>query len=66
MAKRIDSVTVKGFLSLEEDTITEVTKDEELVYSFSEILKGYDGKNITISIKEEQQLAVKDETEQEY
>lgn len=65
MAKRIDSVTVKGFLSLEEDTITEVTKDEELVYSFSEILKGYDGKNITISIKEEQQLAVKDETEQE-
>lgn len=65
MAKRIDSVTVKGFLSLEEDIITEVTKDEELVYSFSEILKGYDGKNITISIKEEQQLAVKDETEQE-
>lgn len=65
MAKRIDSVTVKGFLSLEEDTITEVTKDEELVYSFSEILKGYDGKNITISIKEEQQLAVKDETEQD-
>lgn len=65
MAKRIDSVTVKGFLSLEEDTITEVTKDEELVYSFSEILKGYDGKNITISIKEEQQLAVKEETEEE-
>lgn len=65
MAKRIDSVTVKGFLSLEEDTITEVTKDEELVYSFSEIIKGYDGKNITISIKEEQQLAVKEETEEE-
>lgn len=65
MAKRIDSVTVKGFLSLEEDTITEVTKDEELVYSFSDILKGYDGKNITISIKEEQQLAVKEETEEE-
>lgn len=64
MAKRVDSVAVKGYLSLADDTITEVTKDEELVYSFSEILKKYDEKQITIAIKEEQALPVKEEVEE--
>lgn len=60
MAKKTTATNVKGILDIQEDTITEITKDAENVYSLSEILNEYDGKSVTISIKEEQELAVKE------
>lgn len=61
MAKKTTATNVKGILDIQEDTITEITKDAENVYSLSEILNEYDGKQITLGIKEEQELAVKEE-----
>lgn len=61
MAKKTTATNVKGILDIQEDTITEITKDAENVYSLSEILNEYDSKQITLSIKEEQELAVKEE-----
>lgn len=61
MAKKTTATNVKGILDIQEDTITEITKDAENVYSLSEILGEYDTKQIVLSIKEEQELAVKEE-----
>lgn len=61
MAKKTTATNVKGILDIQDDTITEITKDAENVYSLSEILNEYDGKQITLGIKEEQELAVKEE-----
>lgn len=61
MAKKTTATNVKGILDIDSDIITEITKDAENVYSLSEILNEYDGKQITLSIKEEQELAVKEE-----
>jgi hypothetical protein len=41
--------------------ITEQTKEAEFTYDFLEILRDFDGKQVSISIKEEVELPVKDE-----
>lgn len=60
MAKKVHSVNLKGFLELDFDKgqarITEVTKDAENVYDFFEIINEFNGKSISFSIKEEQDL----------
>lgn len=61
MAKKTTATNVKGILDIQEDSVTEITKYAENVYSLSEILNEYDGKTVTISIKEDQELAVKEE-----
>ncbi|MFF3148161.1 YonK family protein [Streptomyces sp. NPDC057927] len=61
MAKRTSAVNIKGELNLEDMTLTEITKDAENVYDFLEILSEHDGKIVTFSIKEENELPIKEE-----
>jgi len=60
MAKKVHSIGVKGILDVNFDEgiarITEVTKDSEQVYDFFEIINEFNGKSISFSIKEEQDL----------
>ncbi|AZV43711.1 hypothetical protein BAOM_3102 [Peribacillus asahii] len=60
-SKKIQSVNLKGELSLDDMTVTEVTKEGEFTYDFLSILRGFDGKTISINLKEEIELPVKDE-----
>lgn len=60
MAKYTSSFTAKGILELDNMTITEVKKtkdgDIESVYNFLEYLQAFDGKIISVSIKEDVEL----------
>jgi hypothetical protein len=60
-SKMIHSVNLKGQLDLDVMEITEQTKEAEFTYDFLEILRDFDGKQVSISIKEEVELPVKDE-----
>ncbi|WP_340032508.1 YonK family protein [Paenibacillus sp. FSL K6-1122] len=53
MAKRNNSIQFKGFLNTEVMEITEKEKDSLKVYDLLEELKFYDGKDVTITIKED-------------
>lgn len=55
-SKRNTSVSLNGLLDLDDGTITETTKDADLVYRFDEILRQFNGRNVTISIKESSEL----------
>jgi hypothetical protein len=61
MAKKVNSVNFKGELNLDLMEVTEQTKEAEFTYDFLEVLRDFDGKQVSISIKEEQELPVKDE-----
>jgi hypothetical protein len=61
MAKKVHSVNLKGEFELDTMEVTETTKEAIFTYDFLEILRDFDGKQISISIKEEQELPVKDE-----
>lgn len=65
MAKRTNSAQLKGKLdidwSLGELVITESTKDGEYEYSLSKLLEEFNGKTVTLSIREEDQIAPIDE-----
>lgn len=60
MAKRVNSAQLKGVLdvSFEEGfgTITEIVKDEENVYNLFELLNEFNGKQISVTIKEENDI----------
>lgn len=60
MAKKVHQVNIKGLLDMGTMEIEETTKDAVNVYDFKEILSDFDGKTISISIKEENELPVKD------
>lgn len=60
-SKKIHVVNLKGELNLAEGIVTEVTKDAEYTYDFMSILREFDNKQVSISIKEENELPVKDE-----
>lgn len=59
-SKRVNQVALKGELDMDLVEITEVTKEGEFVYDLKEILQSFDGKNVTILIKEEKELPVKE------
>ncbi|MGG0865295.1 YonK family protein, partial [Bacillus subtilis] len=40
--------------------VTEQTKEAEYTYDFKEILSEFNGKNVSITVKEENELPVKD------
>lgn len=65
MAKRTNSAQLKGMLDIDwalgELVVTETTKDGEFEYSLTSLLEEFNGKNITLSIKEEDQIAPIDE-----
>lgn len=58
MAKISKSVSFKNAtINLEDNTITEITKDYEKVYNLSEILDAWNGvKNISFSIKQDDEM----------
>ena len=61
MAKRVNSAQLKGILDISFDegtgTVTEIVKDVENVYNLFELLEEFNSKHITISIKEENDIA---------
>lgn len=59
-SKKVHTINLKGTLDMDTMTITEVTKDAEYEYDFLEILRGFDGKEFSVSLKEEEELPVKD------
>lgn len=65
MAKRTNSAQLKGKLdidwSLNELVITESTKDGDFEYSLTKLLEEFNGKTVTLSIREEDQIAPIDE-----
>jgi hypothetical protein len=60
-SKKVHTVNLKGILDLDTMEITEQTKEAEFTYDFLEILRDFDGKQVSISIKEENDLPIKDE-----
>ena len=64
MAKKTNQVGFKGVLDVNfasgEGTVTEVVKEVESVYNFFETLSEFNGKHVTISIKEENELPTVD------
>ncbi|MED1863246.1 YonK family protein [Fictibacillus nanhaiensis] len=60
MAKRLKSVQLKGLFDMGVMEIEEATKDSINTYDLKDLLSEFDGKTITISIKEEDELPVKD------
>ncbi|WP_239704869.1 YonK family protein [Mammaliicoccus sp. E-M24] len=57
MAKLAKTLTFKNALiDLNDDSITEFTKDSEIRHSLSESLGTFEGKMVAITIKEESEL----------
>lgn len=61
MAKRTNSIQLKGKLDIDwtlgELIVTESIKDGDFKYSLNKLLEEFNGKNITLSIKEEESIA---------
>lgn len=52
----------KAMINLEDKTITEVTKDDCIIYSLEELLKRWDGiENISISLSTDEEIPSIDE-----
>jgi YonK protein len=60
LAKKVHSIQLKGLFDMGTMEIEESTKDDINTYDFKQILSEFDGKTVTISIKEEDELPVKD------
>lgn len=60
-SKKVNQVSLKGAFELDTMEITEQTKEAEYTYDFLAILREFDGKQISITIKEENELPVKDQ-----
>ena len=60
-SKKIHAVNLKGQLDLDTMEVVEQTKEAEFTYDFLTILREFDGKQISISLKEENELPIKEE-----
>jgi hypothetical protein len=60
-AKLVNSVALKGEFTLDTMEVVETTKEAINTYDFLEILRNFDGKTISISIKEENEITPKEE-----
>ena len=60
-SKKVSQVSMKGKLEVDAMEVTEETKEAIFTYDLREILREYDGKQVSLSIKEEIELPVKDE-----
>lgn len=62
MAKRKNSASLKGTLDVDFNigtaVVTEIVKDVEYEYDFFALLSEFNGKSVTISIAEENELPV--------
>jgi hypothetical protein len=61
MAKLVNSVALKGEFTLDTMEVVETTKEAINTYDFLDILRNFDGKTISISIKEENEITPKEE-----
>jgi len=65
MAKRVNSAKLKGILDLDFNagtgTVTEVVKDVESEYDFFALLNEFNGKSVSITIVEENELPTTEE-----
>lgn len=59
-SKKVNQVNLKGIFDMDVMEITEQTKEDEFVYDFKEILSDFNSKTVTISIKEENELPIKE------
>lgn len=60
-SKKVHQVNLKGALDLGTMEITEQTKEDEFTYDFLAILRDFDGKQVSITLKEENELPIKEE-----
>lgn len=60
MAKKVHSVSLKGILDMNNVEVHEITKDGEFVYDLKKILHEFHDKQISLVIKEENELPTKD------
>jgi len=60
-SKKVHAVNLKGELDLGVMEITEKAKEAEYTYDFLAILREFDGKQVSIMIKEENELPIKEE-----
>lgn len=64
MAKRKNSASLKGTLDIDftggKATVTEIVKDIEYEYDFFALLSEFNGKSVSITIAEENELATVD------
>jgi hypothetical protein len=61
MSKKTIGYALKGTLDFQEGTLTETTKEAELIYPLLEIIKQFDGQEVTISIRLETEVEQADE-----
>ncbi|MBW7632553.1 YonK family protein [Bacillus licheniformis] len=59
-SKKVNQVNLKGFLDMDLMEITEQIKEDEYTYDLRERLYEFNGKNVSITIKEENELPVKE------
>jgi hypothetical protein len=59
-AKKVHAVSLKGILDMDLVEVTEITKDAEYVYDLKAILQEFNGKQVSIAIKEDSELPTKD------
>lgn len=59
-SKKVHQVNLKGFFDMDVMEITEQAKEAEYTYDFKTILADFNGKNISITIKEENELPIKE------
>lgn len=65
MAKRVNTASLKGILDIDfnagQATVTEIVKDVEHEYDFFKLLEEFNGKTVSITLKEENELPTVDE-----
>lgn len=60
-SKKVNQVSLKGELDIDKMEIVEVTKEGEFTYDFLKVIQEYNGKNVSVTIKEENELPVKEQ-----
>lgn len=62
MAKINNTLTFKAAeISLEDNTITELTKEEEIVHTLSDVINQFKGKLVDITFKESKDVVYNEE-----
>lgn len=60
-SKKVNQVNLKGEFDMGVMEVTETTKEAIYTYDFKSILSEFDGKNVSITIKEENELPLKED-----
>jgi hypothetical protein len=55
-SKRNHSVVLTGLLDIDDRTITEYVNDADIVYNIDEIIRAFNGKEVSITVRETNEL----------